>query len=1176
MKPVFTKMLLTLLFSYTIYCCFAQQAATNQYKFSVAPASPEAAMLFKFSDIPVSLYTGTPDITIPIKKLSPFSNFNFDISLGYHASGNRVNEIPSFVGLGWALNAGGMISRKTKGLPDDTDVGLGFLRLRQSYSYAQLAVASEATYPNLSSGCWDAEPDEFYFNVNGYSGKFAFDWSVSTNIKISSKAPVKIAFAQEIPNSNAITKWQLTTPDGYLYTFSALEQSQNLSSYTGLGTCKVIGLYTTSWYLTQIVNLNNSNEHMDFTYQSYAIDYDWIYIESVTFGSGGCGCSPNTGTFSNTANRTLVNGLRLNQIRVYPNNITVDFIANNDRQDLSSTYQTGNVNDKTLDFIQFSYNGGNTIEKYALNYFYQSNRLMLQSVQRIGTDNSVDAPFQFIYNSNNLVARNSPSVDAWGYNNGKNNQTLLPSYVNMLGSVPYFFNGADRSPDINAGKAQVLEKVIYPTGGRTEFEYEGHDYGYIQNTTVASLGQFQMKNMEENIIAIGNGPTATWQTASVDFTIPGKDNDTVSVFITINSASYSCSVGSDGSLFCFGGAYLPKAYIYKFSSASNQYEQILGYLQPPGYPGTTITNTQQFIYSPGKYRLVAEANRTGLNPPNANDFIDIDMTWKEADSTHPIIYKNAGGLRIKEIRNYDNISALPKTISYQYNSAATNISSGVINGEVTYTDGGNISTNCGGTGVTCIFDNLVGSGHVIFGETNGSYIGYREVTSLEAGNGKTVSKFYSPFESPDVVNNQKPYGYPTSYADRTGLPYDVSIYNEAGALVKQDLYEYAYSETDINTIKVGNGNTICSSTSGLPYTQCPWDPNNYPLAYSWWTGLLQMGFPQITKQSTYQDGLWLEKNYSYDGNMQLLVQENYKNKGANANILTTTYKHPGNESQMVGLTTDQLNAITTLENQNRYSITLEKTTQRDLNILATTRYNYKTFDNGQVNEESIAESFRNQPLESRIRINKYDVNNNILDQNKIGDLHYGYVWGYSGNYPIAQVLNAASTDIAYTSFEEDLKGNWTYAGTPVIDATSPTGTKVYPLLNNNITIGSLDATKTYIVSYWSNGPTVQVNGTTGVSGRSFNGWTLYEHKITMPLNGTITVTGAANIDELRLFPFGAQMATYTYSPLVGMTSQCDMNNRITYYNYDGLGRLSNMKDQDGNIIKTFQYHYQGQ
>lgn len=73
-----------------------------------------------------------------------------------------------------------------------------------------------------------------------------------------------------------------------------------------------------------------------------------------------------------------------------------------------------------------------------------------------------------------------------------------------------------------------------------------------------------------------------------------------------------------------------------------------------------------------------------------------------------------------------------------------------------------------------------------------------------------------------------------------------------------------------------------------------------------------------------------------------------------------------------------------------------------------------------------------------------------------------------------------------------------------------------------------------------------------------------------------SVDGSGDIDELRCYPANAQMETYTYSPLIGMTSHCDVGNRVTYYSYDVLGRLSFARDQDGNIVKTYQYHYKGQ
>ncbi|MEJ0055848.1 MAG: hypothetical protein WDN75_09490 [Bacteroidota bacterium] len=66
---------------------FQVQAQTdaNQFTPQVSPLAPNAASLAKFVDIPVSYYTGTPQIGIPIYEIKAGS-LSLPVALAYHAS----------------------------------------------------------------------------------------------------------------------------------------------------------------------------------------------------------------------------------------------------------------------------------------------------------------------------------------------------------------------------------------------------------------------------------------------------------------------------------------------------------------------------------------------------------------------------------------------------------------------------------------------------------------------------------------------------------------------------------------------------------------------------------------------------------------------------------------------------------------------------------------------------------------------------------------------------------------------------------------------------------------------------------------------------------------------------------------------------------------------------------
>jgi YD repeat-containing protein len=205
----------------------------------------------------------------------------------------------------------------------------------------------------------------------------------------------------------------------------------------------------------------------------------------------------------------------------------------------------------------------------------------------------------------------------------------------------------------------------------------------------------------------------------------------------------------------------------------------------------------------------------------------------------------------------------------------------------------------------------------------------------------------------------------------------------------------------------------------------------------------------------------------------------------------------------------------------------------------------------------------------------YDSNNNVKQYNKTNDISTCILWNYIHSLPVAQVMNATADQVAYTSFEADGTGSWNILSLSRDTTTSITGRSSYNLSNGSISRTSLTSSNNYVVSYWSRNGSYNVSGSTStVTGKTVNGWTYYEHAV----SGTtsVTISGTGSIDELRLYPKDAQMSTTTYQPLVGKTSECDAGNRIQYYIYDGFGRLKVVKDQDGNIIKTTDYHYRAQ
>jgi hypothetical protein len=78
--------------------------------------------------MPVNEASGTPSIALPLYEIHS-GEISVALSASYHASGVRVTDVASWLGLGWSLNAGGTITRVVRGNPDEKTGGF-----RQNYA----------------------------------------------------------------------------------------------------------------------------------------------------------------------------------------------------------------------------------------------------------------------------------------------------------------------------------------------------------------------------------------------------------------------------------------------------------------------------------------------------------------------------------------------------------------------------------------------------------------------------------------------------------------------------------------------------------------------------------------------------------------------------------------------------------------------------------------------------------------------------------------------------------------------------------------------------------------------------------------------------------------------------------------------------------------------------------
>lgn len=1036
------RIIITIAISLIQICGFAQIPDASK-----SLLSPNAAALGEYGEVPVSLFTGVPQIEIPIYTLQ-YGPHTLPISVSYHSGGVRPDQYPGWVGLGWSLNAGGCISRVVKDLPDEYDNSESNISYKRQagyyFKYGYLQDNPENPWDKYLENYQlekniidvDTEPDEFCFNFLDYHGKFFLDVDGSWKIQCDKAIDVELLGKDmdpfdidsgirydntftgtnnnEITYSKTISGFRVISEDGTKYIFgedcSAIEFSIDFFNQN------IDNVNAVSWYLKRI----------EYT------DGRKIYFNYYVPFSGDGGKSIFTAQLG-ISNRTNT------RITTYNDNGT----------DISKTF-----NVDTTRLIQ-----GMIIRSIYLNSIVAGNDSLM-----FGCSFAHD-----LRHNMNRVCK-SYYQKHW--------TSQLDYFCPLL-----YFNSND-----DDGKGEFGR----PDAEAKQFRYSairGVKLDYIdicKRNTKAAIKQWiftyndsidgsagAMESIHErlmlNQILEKSGKDATGKKYSFEYYGATKLPDYLSGMTDhwgfYNRRQFSYNTFNSLNLSNFWNLKQP---------AMNDSCVYYGTLSKITYPTGGYT---KFFYEPHDYSKKVGTKRDSI----------IHLSSDEI----------AGGLRIKRIESYTSANASPivKQYDYKYDLGVTKRSSGFLATNHKYYFEGYQPKNLVQNG-NFVTINSFSTQSVIPGSENacGSHIGYSVVTELNSDGSSVVHTFtnYNDIDYNDDIPEgivQKNHAECEPFSSKSfkrGLPISELHYDSAKQIIFKKEYEYESDKSNSNDFVYG----IKYNLYGEDYSNGPaYNPLFYILegaSYKCFTCLMRKKSERITiydyKNSASADSMTHFTNYEYNANKLISKMD----KGLNGSIF---------ESSVMSYVSDSTNSYPSFSQKHILSPMLSNVVSRNNTLTQRTQNIYQ--DTVPLPTSILKAKGDNEYyLQSAYH---YDTFHNPIEEISEDGKQTVYLWGYNAQYIIATIENASLQDVMSALGEESISS----------------------------------------LSLMENLPTPNYD----------------------------------MIESLRSSLINAAITTYQYEPLVGVKSVTFPNGIKNYYEYDEMGRLQVVKDNQGNLLKVYNYHY---
>ena len=1088
------------------------------------PVSPEAARLGTYGNVPVNLYTGRLNKSVELFS-TKVRDFDLVLNLSYNYSGNRVEESPSIMGLGWQLNAGGVVSREVRGLPDC--YSNNYYDFRTSLignKLFNLNLISIKNAEKLLEGRFDTEPDRYNVTVNGIN--FGFKIGLDGMPIFLSKHNNKIEIIRNEMNLNQIIKFVVTDSKSNKYYFEDIETSEQISGVAYHDPTSIYDLmhpvYESSWQLTKIITKDNATIY--YNYQNDDFTNYQFYASGTGFSVNCYESEYPKIVYDKGCNKFLIKRKLLTSIT-------------NEVATINFNITTVNGN-KIYDEIKIL--NPNEVIKYNFTYFGYRNYLT-----KINKNNQ----FYEGYKYNGFV---NPFIDSefsenrnqdwWGYNNGINNLFLV--------IVPFSNIQTNRKPNLSTTIIGSMSEIEYPTKGTTKITYELNKRKSPINKPNVSIDlKFKTDNdltkpaYKEIII------TKTFDTnvfASLSHYISDKNHIDLKIVkdgVNLPSANYYDAIPLLRTPWEQIPMYTPN---YIFYATVDGCASMTG-CPPPCNCVENLSSNGLFKLMPGTYTFKIDSNYN--NQVDASGEIILNF-YDSAVYPYTAI-EDIGGIRVAKTIDFDGQNN--KTTFYDYdisNEIQTGNILSTLNNVETYRQEicDKNETKSGCARQATVFnsspsDLLINGSPKCYEKVNESIEQIDVVTSvappivcnnctgLPTGNvnydGSSVYSYIPdviPFTKRIFPKGYKTYNYYPSTGNGSGrvpIGHDLSF-----GRVKAEAVFSSNTTTSESKILYEKSNDYLTQLNTYNVVANP----NYPKSIKLFRKRQSLGCDfndQFIDRDILQTDFYEFQQYQ-DVDSEYLLQstktkEYYENQVAVEN--TTTIVYDNYDQPKTITTTDSKNSVIT--NELFYP------------------YNTDTTNDGAY-DDMLAKNNINTVVKVVNKKNSEITDSYKYDFKLIANSFYkpSAFWKSKGSGLLEKL----------TVFDYDTKGNI------IMIKNVESETQTPAIINGTPTTIIWGYNQTQIIAKIENATNAEVQSQVASLQAASN----------LPNNEANLLIA---LTALRTSLPNAMVTTYTHKPLIGVSTITDPKGDKITYNYDSFNRLQNVIDKNGNILTENQYNY---